>query len=80
MRASLGIAGTTPLQHFRLHPDWLFAHWVFARVHAFGGGERYPATIKVTVAVEEFPDGVDLIALGVLFVQGAFSWQGYGIR
>lgn len=45
-------------------------------MHAFGGGERYPATIKVTVAVEEFPDWVDLIALGVLFVQG----QGYGIR
>jgi hypothetical protein len=30
--------------HFRLHPDWLFAHWFFARVHAFGGGEGYPAT------------------------------------
>jgi hypothetical protein len=41
-------------------------------VHAFGGGERSPATIKVRAAVEEFPDWVDLFALGVLFVQGTF--------
>jgi hypothetical protein len=61
MRASLDIAGTT-LSH--IFPSGFL-------VHAFGGGERSLATIQVRVAVEEFPDWVDLIALGVLFGQGA---------